>query len=155
MRTHYCGQLNKSLVDQEVTLCGWVNKRRDLGGLIFLDLRDVKGLIQVDVIYRRVDDAYSDPLELKGASYLGVAGLLNVVRQQNVSILNPIGNGVLENPGLIPFMNSICKYFLKEDLILPQIASWWCGQEKERKFVSNFFLIVLTLFDHNYFLSTN
>jgi uncharacterized circularly permuted ATP-grasp superfamily protein/uncharacterized alpha-E superfamily protein len=98
-------------------------------------IKTLKGLIQVDVIYRRVDDAYSDPLELKGNSYLGVAGLLNVVRAQNVSIINPIGSGVLENPGLIPFMNSVCKYFLKEDLILPQIASWWCGQEKERKFV--------------------
>lgn len=98
-------------------------------------IKTLKGLIQVDVIYRRVDDAYSDPLELNGNSYLGVAGLLNVVRQQNVAIMNPIGSGVLENPGLIPFMNSICKYFLKEDLILPQIASWWCGQEKERKHV--------------------
>ena len=98
-------------------------------------IKTLKGLIQVDVIYRRVDDAYTDPLELNGNSYLGVAGLLNVVRQQNVSIINPIGSGVLENPGLIPFMSSICKYFLKEDLILPQIASWWCGQEKERKYV--------------------
>ena len=98
-------------------------------------IKTLKGLIQIDVIYRRVDDAFVDPLELKGDSYLGVAGLLNVVRQQNVTIMNPIGSGVLENPGLIPFMNSICKYFLKEDLILPQIASWWCGQEKECKHV--------------------
>ena len=98
-------------------------------------LKTLKGLIQIDVILRRVDGAFTDPLELKGDSYLGVAGLLNAVRKQNVSILNPIGSGVLENPGLIPFMNSICKYFLKEDLILPQIASWWCGQEKERNFV--------------------
>jgi uncharacterized circularly permuted ATP-grasp superfamily protein/uncharacterized alpha-E superfamily protein len=98
-------------------------------------IKTLKGLIQVDVIYRRVDDAYSDPLELRADSYLGVAGLLNVVRKQNVAIINPIGSGVLENPGLIPFMNSVCKYFLKEDLILPQIASWWCGQEKERDYV--------------------
>ena len=47
MRSHYCGQLNKSLVDQEVTLCGWVNKRRDLGAVIFLDLRDREGIVQV------------------------------------------------------------------------------------------------------------
>ncbi|TXD56395.1 hypothetical protein ES044_16870 [Polaribacter sp. IC066] len=100
-----------------------------------LFIKTLKGLIKVDVILRRIDGDYTDPLELKGDSYLGVAGLLNVVRKQNVSILNPIGSGVLENPGLIPFMNSICKYFLKEDLILPQIASWWCGQEKERNFV--------------------
>lgn len=47
MRSHYCGQLDKSLVDQQVTLCGWVNKRRDLGGLIFIDMRDRTGLVQV------------------------------------------------------------------------------------------------------------
>ncbi|WP_405604978.1 circularly permuted type 2 ATP-grasp protein [Polaribacter sp. Asnod1-A03] len=98
-------------------------------------IKTLKELIQVDVILRRVDGAYTDPLELKGNSFLGVAGLLNAVRKKNVSIINPIGSGVLENPGLIPFMNSICKYFFKEDLILPQIASWWCGQEKERNFV--------------------
>ncbi|WP_209326500.1 aspartate--tRNA ligase [Pseudoalteromonas sp. PA2MD11] len=47
MRSIYCGQLNKSHVDQEVELCGWINKRRDLGGLIFVDLRDREGLVQV------------------------------------------------------------------------------------------------------------
>lgn len=47
MRTHYCGQVNADLAEQQVTLCGWVNKRRDLGGLIFIDLRDREGLIQV------------------------------------------------------------------------------------------------------------
>lgn len=47
MRSHYCGQLNTDLVDQTVTLCGWVNKRRDLGGLIFIDMRDRTGLVQV------------------------------------------------------------------------------------------------------------
>ncbi|WP_194767474.1 circularly permuted type 2 ATP-grasp protein [Tamlana sp. I1] len=98
-------------------------------------MKSLKGLKQVDVILRRVDDAFMDPLELREDSYLGVAGLLEVVRLQNVAIVNPIGSGVLENPGLIPFMENICKYFLKEDLILPQIASWWCGQEKERNHV--------------------
>lgn len=97
-------------------------------------MKSLKELKQVDVILRRVDDVFMDPLELREDSYLGVAGLLDVVRQQNVTIVNPIGSGVLENSGLIPFMNAICKYFFKEDLILPQIASWWCGQEKERNY---------------------
>ncbi|MBU2938539.1 circularly permuted type 2 ATP-grasp protein [Lacinutrix sp. C3R15] len=98
-------------------------------------LKSLKGLKQVDVILRRIDDSFVDPLELREDSYLGVAGLLEVVRLQNVAIVNPIGSGVLENPALVPFMENICKYFLDEKLILPQIASWWCGQEKEREHV--------------------
>ena len=49
MRTHYCGNLNKSLAGQTVELCGWVNRRRDLGGLIFIDMRDREGVVQVVV----------------------------------------------------------------------------------------------------------
>ena len=98
-------------------------------------LKSLKELKQVDVILRRVDDVFMDPLELREDSYLGITGLLDVIRNQNVTIVNPIGSGVLENSGLIPFMNTICNYFLKEDLILPQIASWWCGQTKERNYV--------------------
>ncbi|MGC6430590.1 MAG: circularly permuted type 2 ATP-grasp protein [Jejuia sp.] len=98
-------------------------------------MKTLRKLKQVDVVLRRVDDVFMDPLELREDSYLGVAGLLEVVREQQVSIVNPIGSGILENSGLIPFMNSICNYFFNEDLILPQIASWWCGQEKERNFV--------------------
>ncbi|RAJ11568.1 circularly permuted type 2 ATP-grasp protein [Arenibacter echinorum] len=98
-------------------------------------MKSLQGLKQIDVILRRVDDAFTDPLELREDSQLGVAGLLDVVRRKNVSIINPVGSGVIENPGLIPFMPAISRYLLKEELILPQIASWWCGQEQERKFV--------------------
>ncbi len=94
-------------------------------------MKSLKGLKQVNVVYRRVEDMFIDPLELREDSYLGVAGLLDVVRRKNVSILNPVGVGVIENPGLIPFMPAIAKYFLDEELILPQIATWWCGQKKE------------------------
>lgn len=100
-------------------------------------LKTLKELKQVDVVLRRVDDVFMDPLELREDSYLGVAGLLEVVRNQEVSIVNPIGSGIIDNSGLIPFMNAICNYFLDEDLILPQIASWWCGQKKERDYVLN------------------
>tara|TARA_R100001369_G_scaffold62165_1_gene89126 strand:- start:734 stop:3295 length:2562 start_codon:yes stop_codon:yes gene_type:complete len=103
----------------------------------FVWMKSLKGLKQIDVILRRVDDAFTDPLELREDSQLGVAGLLDVVRRKNVSIINPVGSGVIENPGLIPFMPAIARYLLNEDLILPQIASWWCGQEQERKFVLN------------------
>jgi uncharacterized circularly permuted ATP-grasp superfamily protein/uncharacterized alpha-E superfamily protein len=101
----------------------------------FLWMKSLQGLKLVDVVLRRVDDAFTDPLELREDSHLGVAGLLDVVRNKNVSVVNPVGSGVIENPGLIPFMPAIAKYFLKEELLLPQIASWWCGQEKEKNYV--------------------
>ncbi|MEW4922671.1 circularly permuted type 2 ATP-grasp protein [Algibacter sp. 2305UL17-15] len=100
-------------------------------------MKTLKELKQVDVVLRRVDDVFMDPLELREDSYLGVAGLLEVVRNQEVTIVNPIGSGIIDNSGLIPFMNAICNYFLNEDLILPQIASWWCGQIVERNYVIN------------------
>jgi uncharacterized circularly permuted ATP-grasp superfamily protein/uncharacterized alpha-E superfamily protein len=101
----------------------------------FLWMKSLQGLKQIDVVLRRVDDAFTDPLELREDSHLGVAGLLDVVRRKNVSVINPVGSGVIENPGLIPFMPAIAKYFLNEELVLPQIASWWCGQEKEKNYV--------------------
>lgn len=101
----------------------------------FLWMKSLKGLNKIDVILRRIEDAYVDPLELREDSYIGVAGLLDVVRKGNITVVNPIGSAVIENPGLIPFMPAIAKYLLNEELILPQIASWWCGQEKEREYV--------------------
>ncbi len=101
----------------------------------FLWMKTLSGLQKVDVLVRHVDDTYCDPLSLRPDSQLGVAGLLQVARQGNVAIANPLGSGVLENPALMAFMPSLCKYFLGEDLLLPNIASWWCGQRKERQYV--------------------
>lgn len=98
-------------------------------------LKSLNGLRKVDTLLRRVDSQYCDPLELRNDSRLGVAGLVNVIRKNNLSMINPIGVGILENIGLNPFMKNIAKYFLNEDLILPQIATWWCGQKKELDFV--------------------
>ena len=118
------------------------------GGKLWL--KSLKELKQVDVIYRRVDDIFVDPLELREDSYLGVAGLLNVIRNKNVSVINPIGVGIIENSGLIPFMPAIAKYFLNEELILPQIATWWCGQKKELDLVlSNISNLVVKRIDRS------
>ncbi len=101
----------------------------------FVWLKTLSGLEKVDVILRRVDDIYCDPLELKEDSQLGVPGLLQSVRSGNVSIANPLGSSILENPGLMPFLKNIAKYLLGEDLLMPTIASWWCGQPKEQLYV--------------------
>ncbi len=101
----------------------------------FVFLKTISGLEKVDVILRRVDDIYCDPLELLDKSQLGVPGLLQAVRSGNVSIANPLGSSILENPGLMSFLGGISKYFLGEELIMPSIASWWCGQPKELSYV--------------------
>ena len=98
-------------------------------------LKSLSGLQEINTLLRRVDDRYCDPLELKSESQLGVAGLVESIRQNNLSMINPIGSAILENAGLNPFMEKICEYFLQETLILPQIATWWCGQKKELEFV--------------------
>lgn len=101
----------------------------------YLWLKTLSGLERIDVILRRLDDTFCDPLELRSDSLLGVPGLLHVARAGNVVIKNAIGSSILENPGLIPFLPNVAAYFELGELILPSLATWWCGQEKELKFV--------------------
>jgi uncharacterized circularly permuted ATP-grasp superfamily protein/uncharacterized alpha-E superfamily protein len=98
-------------------------------------LKSVEGLQQVDVILRRLDDSFCDPLELRSDSLLGIPGLLEAVRRGHVTLANPVGSSVLENPGLLPFLPGIARYFLGQELELPSVATWWCGQARERAFV--------------------
>jgi uncharacterized circularly permuted ATP-grasp superfamily protein/uncharacterized alpha-E superfamily protein len=98
-------------------------------------LKSLTGLQRVDVILRRVDDNYCDPLELREDSRLGVPGLMEVARRGNVAIANPLGSSVLENPGLQPFLPGIAQHFLGQPLKLPSIATWWCGQPREQDYV--------------------
>ncbi len=101
----------------------------------FVWIKTVEGLEKVDVILRRVDDAFCDPLELREDSQLGIPGLLQAVRKGNVAIANPLGSSILENTGLMAFLHGAFKYFLDEDPIIPMIATWWCGQKKEMDYV--------------------
>lgn len=98
-------------------------------------LKSLNGLERVDVILRRVDDDFCDPLELREDSRLGVPGLVEAVRRGNVAIANPLGSSVLENPGLLAFLPGIAEHFLGRQLRLPYAATWWCGQPKERDYV--------------------
>ncbi|MGJ4751411.1 circularly permuted type 2 ATP-grasp protein [Leptospira kmetyi] len=99
----------------------------------FVFIKTVEGLQQVDVIFRRVVDSYMDPLELKGDSLLGVPGILNVIREGNVRVANPIGSGFLENRAIHPFLSSLCRYYLSEDLILPNVRTLWMGNPESMK----------------------
>lgn len=98
-------------------------------------LKSVGGLRQVDVILRRVDDALCDPLELRGDSLEGIPGLLEAIRSGNVATANPLGSSAIENPGLMAFLPGLSRAMLGEELLLPSIATWWCGQPRECEFV--------------------
>lgn len=98
-------------------------------------MKTLGGLQRVDVILRRVDDNFCDPLELFAGSYLGVPGLLHSIRQGNVTVANALGTGVLQAPGLLPFLPGLSRHLLGEDLKLRSVPTWWCGQPKELKFV--------------------
>ncbi len=101
----------------------------------FVWLKSIDKLDRVDVIVKRLDDEWCDPLELRRDSLLGIPGLLQVLRLGNVAIMNPIGTSVLENYGLMAFMQNACKFLLNEPLLMSSVATWWCGQEKELNFV--------------------
>ena len=98
-------------------------------------LRTVDDLRHVDVLIRRVDSSFCDPLSFRSDSMLGVPGLLQAQQLGRVGMANSLGSGVLECPALLPFLPALAKAWLGEDLLLPNVATWWCGQEKERKYV--------------------
>ncbi len=95
----------------------------------------LEGRRPVDVILRRMNGAYCDPVELRSDSYLGVPGLTNVVRSGNVVVSNPLGSGVLENPALLTLLPELSKCLLGEELRLPSVPVWWCGDEKQCDYV--------------------
>ena len=93
MRTHFCGELNKKNIDQEVTLCGWVNRRRDHGGVIFLDLRDKKGLAQI-VINPETSDTFKLAESVRNEFVLKITG--NVISRASEMINKKIPTGEIE-----------------------------------------------------------
>ena len=92
-------------------------------------LKTVEGLQQVDVILRRVDDSFCDPLELRPDSLLGVPGLVDAVVAGNVKVANALGSGLIETAAIMPFLPGLAARLLGEKLKLPSVATWWCGQD--------------------------
>ncbi|SBT81946.1 Aspartate--tRNA ligase [secondary endosymbiont of Trabutina mannipara] len=93
MRTIYCGQLNMSHVSQKVTLCGWVNRRRDLGGLIFIDLRDLEGLVQV-FFNPDLQDTFALAAEIRNEFCLQITGIVRSRPKNQVN--NDLATGAIE-----------------------------------------------------------
>jgi len=96
------------------------------GNVVYLKTLD--GLERVDVIYRRLDGEYCDPLELRPDSALGVAGMVGAMRAGNVIVLNAPGTAVIETPAFAPFLPNIAQRLLGAPLTLPAVTTWWCGQ---------------------------
>lgn len=98
-------------------------------------LRTLEGLRPVDAVLRRVDGAFSDPLELRVDSLLGVPGLLQAARAGHVAVINPLGASAVENPALLPFLPGLARALLGEELALPSVPTWWCGDDDARRYV--------------------
>jgi uncharacterized circularly permuted ATP-grasp superfamily protein/uncharacterized alpha-E superfamily protein len=98
-------------------------------------LKTLSGLEPVDVILRRVDDDWCDPLELRNDSMLGVAGLVRALRAGNVAVGNTLGSGLLQSPAFMSFLPGLCRHVLGEELKLPSVATWWCGQRSACTYV--------------------
>jgi uncharacterized circularly permuted ATP-grasp superfamily protein/uncharacterized alpha-E superfamily protein len=98
-------------------------------------VRTIAGLKRADVIWRRIDGDFADPLELNASSALGVAGLVQAVRKGSVHVANGLGSGVVEARALMGFLPALGERLLGEAMILPNVATWWCGQPREREVV--------------------
>ena len=96
-----------------------------------LQVRTVEGLAPVDVLWRRMDSVWADPLELREDSQLGTPGLMSVVRQGRVTMVNALGVGVLETQALMAFLPKISQVLTGKSLLMPNVATWWCGQKAE------------------------
>jgi uncharacterized circularly permuted ATP-grasp superfamily protein/uncharacterized alpha-E superfamily protein len=96
-------------------------------------LKTLEGLRPVDVILRRVDDTFCDPLELRSGSFLGVSGLVDAARAGNVVVANALGSGLVESPAFLPFLPALSRQLLGEELLLHSASTWWAGQEAGRR----------------------
>lgn len=90
-------------------------------------LKTLGGLQPIDVLLRRVFDDFCDPLELRSDSALGVPGLVQSIRSGNIGIMNPIGTGLLETPALAAYLPRLCQKLLQEELSLPSVPTYYCG----------------------------
>ncbi|MGB0905391.1 MAG: circularly permuted type 2 ATP-grasp protein, partial [Mangrovicoccus sp.] len=100
-------------------------------------VRTVDGLQPVSVLWRRLDASWADPLELREESRLGTPGLVGALRRQSLTLVNALGSGILETRAFLAFVPRICEALRGEQLKMPNIATWWCGQPTERDHVKS------------------
>jgi uncharacterized circularly permuted ATP-grasp superfamily protein len=98
-------------------------------------LKTTKGLQRIDVIYRRIDDDFLDPLVFRSDSSLGIAGVINAWRAGNVAIVNAPGSGIADDKAVYPYVPDIIRYYLGEQPILQNVPTYQMTSEKDREYV--------------------
>jgi uncharacterized circularly permuted ATP-grasp superfamily protein len=101
----------------------------------FVWMRTTAGPQRVDVIYRRIDDAYLDPLAFRGDSVIGIPGLLSVYRSGNVALASAIGTGVADDKSTYPYVPEMIRFYLSEAPILPNVPTWQCKRPEDLELV--------------------
>lgn len=101
----------------------------------FVHMRTTRGFQRVDVIYRRIDDDFIDPQAFRADSALGVPGLMDVYRNGRVALANAPGTGIADDKAVYAYLPQIVKYYLDEDMILPNVPTYICADEKQREYV--------------------
>ncbi|MDV3000871.1 MAG: hypothetical protein N5P05_002477 [Chroococcopsis gigantea SAG 12.99] len=103
----------------------------------YLQMKTTKGLRRVDVVYRRVDDDFLDPLVFRPDSLLGVSGLMEVFNQGRVALANAPGTGVADDKVIYAFVPDMIRYYLQEEPILNNVPTYLCWRDKDRSYVLN------------------
>ncbi|CAA9385854.1 MAG: Protein containing domains DUF404, DUF407, partial [uncultured Phycisphaerae bacterium] len=101
----------------------------------FVYMRTTGGLRRVDVIYRRIDDDFIDPLTFRPDSVLGVPGLMNAYRCGNVALANACGTGVADDKAVYPYVPRMIKFYLGQEPILPNVKTYLCAEPHDRAYV--------------------
>ncbi len=101
----------------------------------FVYMRTTRGLVRVDVIYRRIDDDFIDPVVFRKDSVLGVPGLMNAYRHGNVALANAVGTGVADDKVIYYFVPKIIEYYLGQEPILPNVPTYLASEEEDLKFI--------------------
>ena len=96
--------------------------------------KTLAGLKHVDLVLRRKNSRDCDPLEFAGAAIGGTQGFANAIRQNQVAVANQLGTGLLESRALMAYGSEVCKFLLGEDLKVPNVATWWCGDPRSLNF---------------------
>lgn len=101
----------------------------------YVHMRTTRGLRRVDVVYRRIDDAFLDPLAFRADSMLGVPGLMAAYRAGNVTIANAVGTGIADDKAVYCYVPQMISFFLAEEPLLANVPTWQCGNQDDCSYV--------------------